>query len=120
MAEVTEEDLDKKRHGLEKLREQIAEAHASRESREQALSNEISMKQLDAEEARLRAELAAAREAAKASTVKSGTADLLDTITDEQKAAEASAKAAEATSQPTTTATGTAAAVKSATKTGKE
>ena len=95
MAEVTEEDLEKKRASVDKLREQIADAQSSREERERNLSNEIAMKQLDAEEARLKAELAATREAAKASNVKAGTADLIETLGDDEKRANEQAKAVE-------------------------
>ena len=69
---VTEEDLEKKRERNEKLRQQIQTEESKRFEREVNLTNELTAAELDAEGARLEAQLAAAKEAGKASVVKSG------------------------------------------------
>lgn len=85
---VTDEELDKQRKELEKLREQVAETEAQRTEREQEQSRVLDMANMKAEEERLRAQLAAAREAAKLSSVRSGTAEQIDQAKDDAKAAQ--------------------------------
>ncbi len=92
---VSDEDLEKKRATLDKLREQLSDAQTTREDRERELANDLYMRQLDAEEARLRAALTQAREAAKAGSVKAGVADLIDTVKDQEAVAQEQARATE-------------------------
>jgi hypothetical protein len=89
MAALSEKDLEQKREKNARLREQIAEAEAQAAERLQEKSAEIEGKQLDAETARLEAQLAAAREAAKASVANSGAAGPLEAVTREEEAAQA-------------------------------
>jgi len=77
---VTEEDLEQKRKKVERLREQIAATEAKASSVLQDESNAIQGASLDAETAKLEAQLAAAREAAKVSNIRGGTADLTETL----------------------------------------
>lgn len=92
---VTDEDIQKKQDKLAKLREQIADAHATREERESEASNEIIAAQLDAEEARLTAELVAAKESAKKANIRAGAADLLSQVKENEAVAAAQAANAE-------------------------
>jgi hypothetical protein len=93
---TTDEELDKERDRIAKLREQIAEANSAREDRERGLTNDIAKAQLQAEGARLEAELAEAKAAAKASTVKAGASDQLEVNREAEKAADERTKAAAA------------------------
>jgi len=88
MAAVTENDLEQKRAKVEKLREQIAAAEAKAATAVQDQSNAIEAAALDAEAARLEARLAAAKEQAKVSNVKDGSAELSETLKAAMKAAE--------------------------------
>lgn len=101
---VTEDDLQKKREKNNKLRQQIAEAEATAATRVQEQNNEIEAKSLDAETARLEAQLAAAKEAAKVASVKSGSAGPLEQMDAQLEAARA---AADATVGPVDTNAGT-------------
>lgn len=65
MADVTEEDLEEKRQHLVDLREEIAEVESESAANVQGQSNAVEAALLDAEAARLEAQLAAARETAK-------------------------------------------------------
>lgn len=91
MAAVTDDELQKKRDRNERLREQIAAAEADAATRASEAANEITAKQLDAENARLEARLAQAKEAAKASSVKDGASSVLASVDDQLKAARAAA-----------------------------
>ena len=93
---VTDADLEKQRERNEKLREQIAEAAATRAERESDAAREVEMAQLKAEEARLTAELEASRSAAKVASVKAGAAGLLGTVTEQEAEAATQTKAAKA------------------------
>jgi molecular chaperone GrpE (heat shock protein) len=84
---ISEDDLQKKRERLDKLREQIADAEAAASSSVQDQSNAIEAKQLDAEMARLEARLAQAKAAAKVSVAKEGAAGPLAQVTDQLEAA---------------------------------
>lgn len=90
---TTDEELETERARLRKLRDDIASARAAREERERALSNDITMAQLKAEGSRLEAELAEARTAAKASSVKAGISDQIDVNREAEKAADERTKA---------------------------
>lgn len=79
---ISEDELDKKRAKVEKLRENLAEAQFLREEREREASRDLEAKQLDAEAARLEGELNIAKEMAKVGTIKAGTADLAEVVTD--------------------------------------
>jgi hypothetical protein len=89
MAAPTEKELEQKRARNERLREQIAdaEAKAAAATTEQSLSLEGAT--LDAETARLEARLAAAKEAAKISNIKSGVEGPLAAVNDQLEAARA-------------------------------
>lgn len=84
---VTEKDLDKKRDRIAKLREQVAaeEAKAATNAAEQ--TREIEIRQLDAEEARLEAQLRAAKEAAKKSVASEGANTTLAAVNEQLEAA---------------------------------
>jgi hypothetical protein len=75
---VTDEDLAKQQATVEKLREQVADAERTRLDRERSQHNAIRMAELQAEEARLTAQLASARDAAKAGSVQQGAAAPLE------------------------------------------
>lgn len=100
---TTEEDLQQKRERNEKLREQIAAEEAKRRDRELDLSNQIVGQELDAEGARLEAELASLKESSKVANVKSGAEAPLQSAKEameqalaQQKAQEEAAAAAKA------------------------
>jgi hypothetical protein len=84
---VTEKDLEKKRERLAKLREQVANEEAKAATNALDQSREIEIVQLDAEEARLEAQLAAAKEAAKRSAAKEGASGTLAAVTEQLEAA---------------------------------
>lgn len=87
MAAVTDKDLEQKRNRVEKLREQIAEAEAKAAAAVQDQNNAIEAASLDAEAARLEAQLNAAKERAKAAS-KDGTGPLA-AVTAQLEAAQA-------------------------------
>ena len=89
----TDEDIKRKRDEVQSLREQVAQAAATREARERGLTNDIYAAELDAEAARLRAELVALKDSAKASNVRAG-ATPLATEQENAKNAEEAAKVA--------------------------
>lgn len=74
MAALTEKDLEQKRARNERLREQIADAEAKAAAVSQEQNFAVEGALLDAEAARLDAQLAAAKEAAKVSNIKAGAA----------------------------------------------
>jgi len=107
---TTDEDLAKKAAQVQRLREQVVAAESQRVSREAEVANDITMRQLEAEETRLQAQLAAAKNDSKASSVNAGAASVLDTIKGQQENADAFAKAQEAAraaSEPRSTDTDT-------------
>ncbi len=87
MAAVSEEDLEQKRSEVDKLREQIAATQAKADAAVQEQSMVIQAAALDAEKAQLEAQLAAAKEQAKVSNVRSGFADLTETLRAAREAA---------------------------------
>lgn len=89
MATLTDKDLEQKREKNAKLREQIAEQGAKAASVAQDQTMQIESSQLDAETARLEAQLAAAREAAKSSVVKEGASTPLAAAREQLAAAQA-------------------------------
>jgi hypothetical protein len=86
---VTEEELEKKQAKNAKLREQIEAQLQKASAVAQEKSLELQGTQLDAETARLEAQLAAAKEAAKVSTIKAGTEGLAAQAQAELDAAQA-------------------------------
>lgn len=96
---TSDEDLAKKADSVQKLREQVADAEAKRVERERSVSNDITMAQLESEEAALRARLAAAREASKVSTVKSGAEAPLAAAKEQMEAAVAQEQAVAAAAE---------------------
>src|SRR5437868_11997458 len=75
---TSDEDLQKQQERVAKLRGQVADAEMTRETRERELSNDITMTQLEAEEAQLDARLALAKQQGRVSAVKDGAAAPLD------------------------------------------
>lgn len=96
---TSQEELAKKGEHVQKLREQVAAEEAKRLERESGLANEITAQQLDAEAARLEAQLAMAKQANRASAVKEGASGPLAAAKAEMEAAVAQQKAAEAASK---------------------
>lgn len=88
MATLTDKDLEQKREKNAKLREQIAEQGTKAASVAQDQTLQIEAAQLDAETARLEAQLAAAKEAAKVSVAKEGAAAPLALAKEQLKAAQ--------------------------------
>jgi len=84
---TSDEELAKKAERVQKLREQVAAEEAKRLEREAGLSNDITAQRLDAEAARLEAQLAMAKQASKASTAKEGASAPLEAAKEEMKAA---------------------------------
>lgn len=74
---TSEEELAKQREKNQRLREQIAEANALRAERESEMSREVEMSQLQAEEARLTAQLDQSKAASSAQSIKAAAATLL-------------------------------------------
>lgn len=91
---TSDEDLQAQADKVEKLREQVANAEAKRTERERELSNDITMTQLQAEEAALEARLTVAKEQGKVGSVKAGAGAPLDAAKDQLKLAVASRDAA--------------------------
>lgn len=89
MAALTEKDLEQKRAKNERLRKQIADAEAKAAAAAQEQNLAIEAAALDAETARLEAQLAAAREAAKVSNIRSGATGPLAAVEEQLKAAQA-------------------------------
>ncbi len=83
---TSDDDLLKKQANVEKLRQQLVTAEASRVNRELELSNDVTAAQLDAEAARLEADLAVAKDLSRVTAVKSGASAPLDTARDLLKA----------------------------------
>lgn len=92
---TSQEELDKKAQELIKLRDKVADAEAKRFSNESELANDVTMKQLEAEEAMLSARLTVAENASKKSAVSDGAAAPLDAVKEQLRLATAQAKAAE-------------------------
>ena len=102
---TSEEDLQRKAEELQKLREQVQDAETVRVEREREIANDVTMRQLEAEEAALRARLAVAKDAGKVAAVKSGAAAPLEAVKEQLQAATAQQKAAEKTGARTARAT---------------
>lgn len=94
---VSDADLAKKQERVARLRAQVEDAERTRTERERNQANAIVAAQLDAEEARLVAQLEAAKSAAKVGSVKEGAAGPLEAAREEQKVAEAQGAAAQTT-----------------------
>ncbi len=88
MSAVTDKDLEQKQEKNQKLREKIADAEALAATRVQDESRVMQAELLDAETARLEAQLSAAKEAAKVTTVREGASALNDQIAEQKAAAE--------------------------------
>lgn len=80
MAVPTEEDLQKIRDDNERLRQQIAAEQQKKAERENEAARSLAYAELATENARLEAQLASAKEAAKVATVKAGTDALMTTL----------------------------------------
>ena len=97
---VSDEDLAKQQERVNKLRQQVAEAEATRTAREREQANAITMEQLKAEEARLQANLDAAKAGGSASAVKEGASGPLEQAREDRQTAEKIGAAAQ--TNPTT------------------
>lgn len=85
---TSESDLDKKRARIAKLREQVADEQVKVTVNAQEQSNAIEAAQLDAEIAKLDAQLKAAKEATKKSVAQEGASNTLNQVTAELEAAQ--------------------------------
>jgi hypothetical protein len=92
MSAPSQEDLDKLRSSNETLREQITDAQTAQREHEVERAREIEYTQLQAEETRLKAQLAAVKEASKVGNVKAGTDALLQQAKNQLAAAQALAE----------------------------
>lgn len=92
---TSDEDLQKQSDRVQKLREQVAAEEAKRTTRERDLANDVTMAQLQAEEAALEARLAVAKDAGKVGSVKAGAAAPLEAAKEQMERAVAQKKAAE-------------------------
>jgi hypothetical protein len=90
---ASDQEVESKRKEVEKLREQVSSAQTEAERNAREKSNDISLAQLETEEARLQTELLRAREAGKKSNLNAGMSQTLDTAKEQQKAAEQQASA---------------------------
>ncbi len=93
---TTNEELAAKVAQVEKLRAQVASAEDTRISRENEISNDVTMRQLEVEEARLQAQLDDAKTASKVTAVRAGASTVLDAVKADQVRADTYAKAQEA------------------------
>lgn len=71
---TSDEDLQKKRENVEKLRQQVADATLKREAAERSAVNDVMAAELDAEAARLEAQLVEAKQGSTKTAVSEGTA----------------------------------------------
>ncbi len=92
---TSSEDLQAKAEEVEDLRQQVADAEADRVRREAELANEVTFKQLEAEEAALRARLAVAKQANE--RAEQGSSAPLEAIKAQMEQSVAQQKAAEGT-----------------------
>jgi hypothetical protein len=92
---TSDEEVQNKAEAVEKLRQQVADAEVARVAREQELSNDLTMAGLEAEEERLKARLAVAKDAGKVSAVKGGAGAPLEAAKEQMKLAVEQRKAAE-------------------------
>jgi hypothetical protein len=93
---ISDKELLQKQQHVEKLREQLATAESTRMARENERGNEIVAVQLDAEAARLEAQLAEAKRLATVSAVKEGASGPLDAAREDLASANAYAAAQDA------------------------
>lgn len=91
---TSDEAVQKKADDVQSLREKVADAEANRVTRERELSNDITMRQLEAEEARLEAALSRAKQDGKVASVKAGADAPLSAIQEEMATAVAARDAA--------------------------
>jgi hypothetical protein len=96
---TSEEELQKQSQRVEKLRQQVADAESVRVQRERDLANDVTMAQLQAEEAMLEARLAAAKDAGKVGSVKEGAEAPLDAAKEDMRLAVERQRAEEAARQ---------------------
>lgn len=88
MAPTSDEDLQKLQNDVDTLRERVAAEEAKRVERERLAANDVTAAHLNAEKARLEAQLASAKEAGKAAAVKEGLSGPLEAAKEDQKRAE--------------------------------
>lgn len=92
---ASDQEVQAKQERVAKLRAQVEEANTRRASNEAELTNDITIAQLDVEEARLEAQLAEAKASATKTAVKDGANTTLQAAREAQAAAREQAKAAE-------------------------
>lgn len=92
---ATDEEVEKQRTVLVELRQQVADAQAAGGDKSQELANDITLMNMQAEEARLRAELALAKENQKVTVLREGALAPLSTAKEQMRAAVAAQEATE-------------------------
>lgn len=93
---TTDDALRKQQDKVTKLRQQLADEERKRTAREREVANDITMAQLQAEEARLQSQLIAAKERNKVSAVRSGAEAPLESAREALREAEQQSAATEA------------------------
>jgi hypothetical protein len=93
---TSDEDLQKKRDEVQKLRDKVATANADADRKARELDNDVAAAQLDAEKVRLENELAAAKHRGSAAVVKAGVAGPLHSAQEAMRLAEEQRKNEEA------------------------
>lgn len=96
MTAPTDDDFEAQRARIDKLRSQTASAETLRIEREKDASRQIEKNRLDAEEARLKAELAVTKNAGMVGVIKAGTETVTAPLKEQLVAAQDSVKAATA------------------------
>ena len=92
---TSDEELQAKVNSVAKLREKVARAEAQRLENERVVSNDIAMSGLEAEEARLQAQLAAADATKTITAVRSGAETPITSAKEQMKVALAQRDAAQ-------------------------
>lgn len=92
---TSDEDLRKQQDTVQKLRDQVAAKRAEAETKAREQDNDVAAAQLQAEEVRLRTELAQLRESSKTSNVRAGAAGPIEAAKQQVSLAEAQAKMVE-------------------------
>ena len=93
---TSDEDLQKMQEEVQQLRDKVAAESAANSTRQREADNDIAAAQLTAERTRLQSQLAAAKEASKASNIKAGAGAPLAAAKADMQLAMQQAKEAEA------------------------
>jgi len=90
---TSEKELDAKRASVDKLRQQVEDARQARLAAEAEVGNDVTLAQLEAEEALLQVELDREKESAKRSNVSAAVDVMLNAAEEQKKQAAAMAQA---------------------------